>query len=708
MSRRSALIKTVIVLMAMVLPGAVAARMIDRAAVADSLRSTLPSLITPTDSLLVYNNLFDLYTAREGVAIGDTIFNLSWRAHDAESALDIVRNMASRALSDTTISLDRLREMALRWPASEVRTETLTFINMMTNQRNARKASPEEKRETIRRFIADLNSRTPRNLYERIETLHGLCRYVSAYSNHDMLDTYMDSLQMLISQLPEGAFAIRNTFYTNMMINFVNTNPQKVIEAGRETIRNVRHLEEYYRANGRPFRSYDKVLYSVSEFMMLYHRHMTDDEVEEIHSMMLQCVENEPSTVRQYNGVPQPEIMYAIHKGDYTRARRLILTIEQARHIATNYAPAALETFTALGDKENYARFARMYISALERKVADQNSGASEDLEIAYNLYYRKGLLNEDTITKTLHIKALEHDILIIAAAVLLVMAIVTLVIWRMYRANRDLAISLSQANLRLTAESQNLMASKEELTRARKRAERSNNLQADFIKNMSREVNRPLEAIIENSRLIADSAEDMGGRHLTRFADTLHLNTELLATVVGDVLRLSDIDSQEMPLHCQVVDLRDIVESSVASTRHRLRPGVSMTVAPGCGSVDLYTDPARVQQILNNLLTNAAKFTHSGTITVEYHQNSARTEAQVSVTDTGIGINPENKERIFDRFVKLDAQSQGAGLGLSIARLIAERLGGHLWLDTSQPHRTGARFVLVIPKKQAIPQNHA
>ena len=128
---------------------------------------------------------------------------------------------------------------------------------------------------------------------------------------------------------------------------------------------------------------------------------------------------------------------------------------------------------------------------------------------------------------------------------------------------------------------------------------------------------------------------------------------------------------------------------------RHRVTPGVTLSLDHDVPNADFFTDPIRLQQILNNLLTNAAKFTATGSIVLSYTTGRDGKEMIFTVTDTGIGINPENKEKIFDRFVKLDRDSQGAGLGLTISRLLARHLGGDLWLDTS--YKAGARFCLSL-----------
>ena len=265
-------------------------------------------------------------------------------------------------------------------------------------------------------------------------------------------------------------------------------------------------------------------------------------------------------------------------------------------------------------------------------------------------------------------------------------------------RKNRDLAASLAASNEQLRAESESLRLSREESVRARAQAEKANNLKSDFIKNMSYEVKVPLQAITEYSRLIADCAGATGTKHISRFADMLELNAELLSTIVNDVLRLSEIESSPMPVHPQVVNLQTLCSATVEAMRHRVAHGVDLRLDTSAGRVDLFTDPARVQQILNNLLTNSAKFTSKGSITLGYSEEPDGSAVKFWVCDTGIGINPENREKIFDRFVKLDRDSQGAGLGLTISRLIARRLGGDLILDTTYKG-PGSRFVLTLPK---------
>lgn len=129
-----------------------------------------------------------------------------------------------------------------------------------------------------------------------------------------------------------------------------------------------------------------------------------------------------------------------------------------------------------------------------------------------------------------------------------------------------------------------------------------------------------------------------------------------------------------------------------LTSIQHRVKDGVILKLTAEDDSFCLNTDKLRLQQVLINLIGNAAKFTEKGSIELGYTIDRTAGMVRFTVTDTGCGIPPEKQDAIFERFEKLNECVQGTGLGLSICRIIAERFKGEVTLDKS--YTQGARFI--------------
>jgi signal transduction histidine kinase len=165
----------------------------------------------------------------------------------------------------------------------------------------------------------------------------------------------------------------------------------------------------------------------------------------------------------------------------------------------------------------------------------------------------------------------------------------------------------------------------------------------------------------------------------------------------LDDILNASAMDSGNYRISYESGEKDFMAQAAISSAEHRLQPGVTMTYEPKDPEPFTFTtDPRRVQQILINLLTNACKHTSAGEIRLGCSLQEIPGMLAFSVEDTGSGIPPEEAQRIFERFVKLDDFVQGTGLGLSICREIADKMGGRIYLDTSYSH--GARFVFAVP----------
>jgi Signal transduction histidine kinase len=182
---------------------------------------------------------------------------------------------------------------------------------------------------------------------------------------------------------------------------------------------------------------------------------------------------------------------------------------------------------------------------------------------------------------------------------------------------------------------------------------------------------------------------------------EAIERNGRHLLVMINDILDLSKIEANKLDLQIVETDLvalcRDVVSQLAPAAEDKgLRMGISV------GSLtSVETDPARVTQILLNLISNAIKYTECGSVSVEVSTTSDGTAAEIQVVDTGVGISPADQKRLFKRFEQFDDNSRfkvgkGTGLGLSIASNLAHLLGASIYVESELG--SGSQFVLTIP----------
>lgn len=236
------------------------------------------------------------------------------------------------------------------------------------------------------------------------------------------------------------------------------------------------------------------------------------------------------------------------------------------------------------------------------------------------------------------------------------------------------------------------LIDTTDKLRIAKEQAEESNRLKSAFVANISHEIRTPLNAIVGFSGLLEDADEEKR----KEFIRIINNNSDLLLDLVNDVLDLSRLESGSYNLNLKECNIYACCKDVEKSVQQKIQPGVNLTLT--CSEKDfvMKTDILRLQQLLLNLLTNAAKFTAQGEINLDYQVDKEKMQVIFSVTDTGCGVPPDKQESIFNRFEKVDEFKQGAGLGLPICRTIAGLFGGTLTVDPA--YTGGARFIFVHP----------
>ena len=253
-----------------------------------------------------------------------------------------------------------------------------------------------------------------------------------------------------------------------------------------------------------------------------------------------------------------------------------------------------------------------------------------------------------------------------------------------------------------LLQEKNTLLESKEKLILETMRADEASYMKSSFIADMSHEIRTPLNAIAGFSELLIDEATE--SKEKKEYSAIIQNNTDLMLTLVNDVLDLSKMKTGDMSFNLQKVSLAECCQKALDSIRQSVRKGVALTFNPAPEQVIIKTDAMRLQQLLTNLLANAIKFTEKGEINLAYSLEADRKQVRITVTDTGTGVPPEIQEEIFKRLKKQDDSRAGTGLGLPICYYIAEHLSGpgKIFLDTS--YTAGARFVFIHPCETDVP----
>jgi len=245
----------------------------------------------------------------------------------------------------------------------------------------------------------------------------------------------------------------------------------------------------------------------------------------------------------------------------------------------------------------------------------------------------------------------------------------------------RETEEDLLQANGELARVSNRLSAMYQVADQARQAKE-------EFVANVSHELRTPLNMIIGFSEMITRSPQVYGTRlpaDLLADIAAIQRNSEILTSLVDDVLDLSQVETGRMALTKGWVDLQEIVESAIVSVRALfVSKGLDLEsqIAPDLPPV--YCDGTRIRQVVINLLSNAGRYTDQGGVQVEVAVQEHM--VVVSIADTGPGIAPEDRERVFEPFQQVDNSIRrrhgGSGLGLSISREFVELHGGKMWLE--------------------------
>ena len=230
------------------------------------------------------------------------------------------------------------------------------------------------------------------------------------------------------------------------------------------------------------------------------------------------------------------------------------------------------------------------------------------------------------------------------------------------------------------------------ELKDALMKAEESERMKSDFIRNMSHQIRTPLNAINGFSQLLCMDGYVVSAKEKREMMGRITENVGTITTIVAELLDMSRDDSVRVKTCLNVNSLcREVLEGFEV----RNPKGLELTFDTALDDeFVIKSDETDVKRILSQLLDNALKFTEKGSVCLRCEQKNG--QLQLTVTDTGIGIQAEHRKDVFDSFVKLDEYAGGVGLGLPISRRLARALGGDVTIDDT--YTSGSRFIVTLP----------
>jgi signal transduction histidine kinase len=239
-----------------------------------------------------------------------------------------------------------------------------------------------------------------------------------------------------------------------------------------------------------------------------------------------------------------------------------------------------------------------------------------------------------------------------------------------------------------------------DELRAAQRQAEAATRAKSDFLASMSHELRTPLNAIILYSELLQEEAEDEGHERSVDDLRKIQSTGKDLLELINGILDLSKIEAGKMQLSRETFDLRETIKGLSDTIQPLvLKNNNVFTVEYGPGVSTMTADASKTRQILLNLLSNATKFTRDGTIRLEVRRHE-RDTIELVVSDTGVGMTPEQAGQVFNAFTQADVTTTGmyggTGLGLAIVARFCDLMGGSIEVDSRMGE--GSTFTVRLP----------
>jgi signal transduction histidine kinase len=269
---------------------------------------------------------------------------------------------------------------------------------------------------------------------------------------------------------------------------------------------------------------------------------------------------------------------------------------------------------------------------------------------------------------------------------------------WNTIEERKKAEEELRQKNELLSKVNQEMVKVVEELKISREKAVESDRLKSAFLANMSHEIRTPMNGILGFANLLSEN--EISEEERSNYVEVINECGNQLLVILNDLIDIAKIEANQLSIDVNPVKINNLLDDLYALFSAKVAKEIIFACKPGLSNTGdtLITDSVRLKQVLTNLISNAIKFTHTGSITFGYEVKNSVVE--FFVRDTGVGISAEQKEMIFQRFMQADVSITrmygGTGLGLAISKALVELLGGVIWVESS-PGK-GSCFYFTLP----------
>ena len=672
-----------------------------QAALLDSLKEELANAKNPSDSLILLYNIFDITHTDESNPILEEIYNLGVREKRYDAVNQVLCLLSSFNSQSDSMQAELIKR-AESLPKYDSNRAALLYVKVRSASVATKRMSSEEKQEKLLEYLTEYRERDwtkQSDIYEQAESLFMLVNFLSQATSGDMLTRYLLELQEIVKKIDN--IYITSLFNSIASQTFIDNGMyEAAAQANRDKLSLTEKFDNTPEALKRPYRSHDGMLFNTYLSLLMCEEVLSDEELDEYYNGIVNIERAKPASRFSKSHMRRAAIYYHMGKKHYAQALPLIkeqLNETNPDNERRRLLAMLIEAARAENDKTTLLDALDEHNTLLKQHIADKADASYRELQILYDVQNLRQI-NASLIHDNQIITIERQRAITVAIIIGLILVIVILIfLWRSYSKAHQLSKDLSSSNRILANERDNLKDTQRDLIEARDRAKAAERVKTDFVMSLNHEIRTPLNNIIEYSNLISDSVTGDTAPYIKRFAEIVTRNSELLSTIANDILNGSSTESSNMSVRVVPASAKDICQHALLNMEHTLKPGVKLVFTSAEDTDVIFnTDPHRVEQILRNLLDNAIKFTDEGTIKLSYHTDNVRQSIIFDVTDTGIGIPAGKEEEIFMRFGKVNQNTPGNGLGLFVARQLAQLLNGVLTLDSN--YKNGARFMLEIP----------